>query len=232
MDYKEYVAGFTKNNFWHVSKAELIDSILSKHSKDAAKILNVGCGVGNDLNVLKKYGVVTVVDVNKKALSIIKDKQVRKRFGDICSLPFPDKSFDMVVSFDVFEHIKDDKTAVAECKRVLKPKGILVFTVPAFPQLYSTYDTFLGHERRYTKKMIRGLLRNMHIKMLGYWNFLLFCPFVIERLIKRKIPHSPYKLSHFMNSILRAIMKTENLLIRAGIKMPIGLTIYGIAQKA
>ena len=54
------------------------------------------------------------------------------RNEDVQRLTFADESFDLVTSNQVFEHVSDDRRAYAECFRVLKPGGALVFTVPLY----------------------------------------------------------------------------------------------------
>lgn len=49
---------------------------------------------------------------------------------DMMRLPFPDRSFDLVVHSDTLEHVKQPITALAECNRVLAPGGYCVFTIP------------------------------------------------------------------------------------------------------
>ncbi len=56
---------------------------------------------------------------------------------DVQSLTFPDQSFDVCTSTDVFEHVPDDARAFAEIHRVLRPGGYAVFTVP----LHHDYET-------------------------------------------------------------------------------------------
>lgn len=52
---------------------------------------------------------------------------------DLQSLRFPDQSFDLVVSQDVFEHIAEPRRALSEVARVLKPGGSHIFTIPWYP---------------------------------------------------------------------------------------------------
>jgi|SaaInlStandDraft_1057018.scaffolds.fasta_scaffold80398_2 SAM-dependent methyltransferase len=60
------------------------------------------------------------------------------RHEDMTALSFPDDSFDLVITQDVFEHIPDYRRAFAECRRVLRPDGSLVFTIPFFANLDTT----------------------------------------------------------------------------------------------
>ena len=88
--------------------------------------------------------------------------------GDATKLPFEDGSFDVVITSEVLEHIQDDRTAIAEMVRVLRPGGRFAATVPA--QLPETINWWLsdeyhapkspgGHVRIYSATELRAKLR-------------------------------------------------------------------------
>ena len=89
--------------------------------------------------------------------------------------PFADKSLDLVVSFDVLEHLQDDHGAVAELHRVLKPTGTLLVAVPADPKLWSDHDVAVDHVRRYTRQGLIEVLDSggFDIVSCKSWNVLL-----------------------------------------------------------
>jgi len=62
--------------------------------------------------------------------------------ADICDLPFEDNTFDVVFCNHVLEHIEDDKKAMSELYRVLKPGGMGVFQIPQDLSLEKTYEDF------------------------------------------------------------------------------------------
>lgn len=62
--------------------------------------------------------------------------------ADICNLPFEDNSFDVVFCNHVLEHIVDDKKAMSELYRVLRPKGIGIFQIPQDLERETTYEDF------------------------------------------------------------------------------------------
>ena len=64
-------------------------------------------------------------------------------------LPFADGVADALVALNLLEHLPDDRAALAEFARVLRPGGRAVIVVPANPRLYDYYDAHLRHERRY-----------------------------------------------------------------------------------
>ena len=100
-------------------------------------------------------------------------------------LPFRNSSFDVVVALDVLEH-GDDSRALKEVKRVLRPGGMVVISVPAYQWLWSKWDEVLGHKRRYRRsKLVEAVGKHgFNVLRATYYN-LWSLPFaVVIRNIK------------------------------------------------
>jgi ubiquinone/menaquinone biosynthesis C-methylase UbiE len=139
--------------WWHVGRLSIVDSLLSKFDKkNENKILNIGCGTGGTIPILEKYGEVVNVDISSEALKFLRQKGYKGTKVSGNGLPFEDNEFDFVVALDVLEHIDQDREALNEWHRVLKPGGQLMITVPAHAFLWSGHDVSLHHFRRYTTK--------------------------------------------------------------------------------
>lgn len=240
MDYKGYEYGFTPDYFWikgHIDlKKVLLSSIDSKKfNNKEIKILSVGAGTGGDLAVLKEFGNIYAFDVDQKVIDMIPEGMVvEKQVADAQAIPYKDNTFDMVVAFEVLEHIQNDKQAAAEMKRVLKPGGTLVFSVPAFNSLFGAKDKAHFHMRRYNKKMMRKLLSEFKEKRIGYWMFTLFGPTALQRFWEKRIDqknYKPYIPAKPINNFFYKILRGENYLISKGMNFPWGLTLYGIYEK-
>jgi len=234
MDYKDYLAGSSDENFWFKAKNNLLQILLSKIKIKNPKILSVGTGTGGELKVLNNFGEIWVLDLNKKALDLIpKELYKQKKVGDVQKLPFPKEFFDVVIASDIIEHVENDKKAIKEVRRVLKKGGALIFTVPAHQFLFSSHDKALGHKKRYSKKQLKDLTKAFNLTKLGYWNFFLSPLIVLKRFAdknaKPKVDQANF--SKPIDKILYKIMKTENFLIKYDLPLVFGVTIFGICKK-
>ena len=234
MDYRDREKGVLQNHFWFRGKSAFIEILLSRVSNNQnTKILNVGAGTGEDISSISKFGNVYAIDIDAKSLVLIPDSSVvEKKTADACNISYKNNFFDIVVAFDVIEHVKDDQKMIDEVHRVLKPQGSFIFTAPAFNFLFGAHDRALHHHRRYNKKMVHQLFKNYEQKKLGHWFFFLFFPAVVKRLLSKKGSSSSMQtIPALMNNFLFYFLKAENWLINKGIRFPVGLSVYGIYQK-
>ena len=131
------------------------------------KVLDLGCNTGFGTAILSKaVSKVVGVDVSEKALSFARNKyaelgiEFRKVDGE--QLPFHDGEFDTVVSFQVIEHVIGYDKYISEIKRVLSPKGIVVFTTPNSSIRLDPGMKPLNplHHREFTALELKSLLDN------------------------------------------------------------------------
>lgn len=110
---------------------------------EGRRALDVGCGIGFYTQRLQEagadaYGVDVDPEKVAKARQIVANVQV----APAERLPFSDGFFDMVLSHEVLEHVDDDRQAVAEAIRVLKPGGRLVIFVPNRLYAFETHGCY------------------------------------------------------------------------------------------
>lgn len=78
--------------------------------------------------------------------------------AEIGALPYADNNFELVCAFDVIEHAQDDRQVFGEVSRVLKEGGRFVFSVPLYAALWTRFDEYVGHVRRYDPPELLALL--------------------------------------------------------------------------
>lgn len=129
-------------------------------------LLEIGCGEGRGIELLKnKCDSYTAID---KIQSIIDD--LSAKYPDITFIqdnipPFSkieDNSFDVIISFQVIEHIKNDKLFLEEIHRVLKPGGIALLTTP---NIKLTLTRNPWHIREYTAQQLTDLASSIFKKV-------------------------------------------------------------------
>jgi ubiquinone/menaquinone biosynthesis C-methylase UbiE len=110
----------------------IFDNILNPGEIKGKKFLDAGSGTGWFSKKASEIGAsVTSLDVGENILSEVAKKcDTTRVVGSILEIPFPDATFDIVVSTEVIEHTPNPRQAISELCRVLKPSGILIVTVP------------------------------------------------------------------------------------------------------
>jgi len=177
-------------------------------------ILEVGRGIGNlSALLLEQFDKVSLSDLRNSYFQTLhakfdKCKSLEEIFlmdlsDDKLLEKFPglEAKFDTILTSNVIEHIGDDGLAIRNCHRLLKKGGRLVVLVPAYSALYNTFDTMLGHYRRYTRKSLTTLFRREGFSIVdshyfnavgiaGWW----FSGKVLKRRCFRRINY------HFLTS--------------------------------
>lgn len=239
MDTKEYekLYKIENNYWWHVGRKYVIEERLQKIKlPNNAKILNVGCGTGGNVPILNKFGEVFNVDESKIALDFLQKTGAKNiiQVSGTC-LPFEDESFDMVVGFDVIEHIKDDKSAIKEWNRVLRPSGFIFVTAPAYQWLWSGHDLALQHYRRYSINELSKLFNGFKVTKKSYMIVSTFFAVAGYRFIKKIFPDknsttSYVNIPNTVNKILIGLLRIESKLLNYT-NAPFGTSVFIIAQK-
>ena len=128
-------------------------------AKDYVKgdLLEIGCGEGRGVALLhKQVNNYSGLDKIAELVDSLAKEYPQANFKQsvIPPLPYPDSSFDTVISFQVIEHIKDDKAYLKEIFRVLKPGGIALLTTPNIKLSLSRNP---WHIREYTAIQLKDL---------------------------------------------------------------------------
>jgi len=165
-------------------------------------ILDAGCGSGTLLFKLEGFDcTVHGIEQSKEFVEMLHGRikssgvpgKIYVRQGSVIKIPYPDKTFDAVVSGEVLEHVENHGRAIMEFYRVLRPGGVCIISVPASPALWDLSDEWAGHLRRYTREGLINLVekKGFIVEDVKFWGF----PFV--RLYHRflYLPHIRKRIS-------------------------------------
>jgi SAM-dependent methyltransferase len=203
-----------------------------------ARILDAGCGTGNNLIHLGRFGSPVGIDLAEEALVFCRGRGVCVARAGLLQLPFADQSFDLVTSFDVIYHrwVSDDRAAVAEMARVLKPGGRLLVRVPALKLLWGAHDEAVHSRHRYTRGELVALLEAAGLECVRatYANSLLFPVLLVRRTLDRLSGRHGSDVGFLpapLEAVFLGLMRLEAALVRRGVALPIGGSVVALARR-
>jgi SAM-dependent methyltransferase len=225
-------------HWWYRARRKVVAALIARvvRPRPNSQILEVGCGTGHNFPMLDMFGSVEAIEVDEAARQMA-ERRLGRPVGS-APLPdldgVPDARFDLIGSFDVIEHIEDDKAALAGIARCLRPGGKFVMTVPAHQWLWSEHDRVNHHHRRYSRAELEALFAGSPLKLekIGYLNSLLFPVAVAARLAGRlsgkddgddTLPPAP------VNAVLEKVFAQEARLI-GRVPLPPGLSLWAVAS--
>jgi len=229
------------------SRARAIDELRRVGFPKAGTLLEVGCSTGYMLRDARRAfpeALVIGSDYVKGPLRALAEKEPTQPLlnFDLTRCPLPDACLDAIVALNVLEHIQDDRAAVREMKRTLKPGGVAVIELPAGPFLYDVYDKMLMHERRYSMAGARGLFEEAGFVVerpthLGFFVFPAFAAVKLrnKRYLKRPLAEQRAVVERSINEtkssrLMQAVMKLETWGARR-VTYPFGVRCVLTARK-
>jgi SAM-dependent methyltransferase len=180
-----------------------------------------------------------MADIHFNGLKFAQEKGIKKLYQfDLYNPPF-DQEFDVICLFDVLEHQKDDKHVMECLKKMLKPGGKILLTVPAHQWLWNRDDRINGHYRRYTKKALIDLCKScgLESKHIEYF-FIFIVPLLLARSYLNRDRGDEvssdekikFHLSLGVNQICYALTKLE-FLLAPWLPQAVGGSLFLMAEK-
>ena len=228
-----------KSHWWFAGRRRLFKALLSSLMiHNGSTVLDVGCGVGSNLPLLKSMGF-KVIGIDSEIYSLFFTKKtsgVPLLNADLLTLPIKSNSVGLIIATDILEHLEKDVMGIKEIYRVLGRMGKVIITVPAFQALWGTQDIAGMHKRRYSKMELAQKIEQEGFAILksSYFNFILFFPILFARWFIRFWGlniESENKINHpLINNFLKTIFSLEPYLLRY-ISFPFGVSIFCVARK-
>jgi SAM-dependent methyltransferase len=196
----------------------LLDLFLS--ADPGPRVLDAGAGQGTMSARLERLGFeVTSTDVSEAAVAVLRERLAGDvQQASVIDLPFADSSFDGAVLGEVLEHVEEDREALGEVSRVLRPDGVLALSVPANPNLFGPSDEWAGHVRRYTRPALLEACAaaGLTVHSCVGWGFpfsRLYHRHVYERYLDRHGPARPGGRHRPLVAALGAILQVDRLFV-------------------
>ena len=236
-----------ESSFWVRSRNRLFKRIVLKHLvvSGKTKLLEIGCGTGGFIQQIagNENLQITGSEIYLQGLLYAQRKIPGVEFiqFDITQGTIGDE-FDVIVAFDVIEHIENDNEAISNISKMLNKQGSLIITVPQHMFLWGTLDEIVKHKRRYSRReLVTRLQENgFEISYCTSFLFVLFPLMMISRLFDRGRKQGQnenvaleerVKFSTALNWVFDRFMRIDEFLIRLGVSLPFGGTLVVVATK-
>jgi SAM-dependent methyltransferase len=235
-----------ERHWWARGRRQIIRAELDQLPLPSdAQILDAGCGSGRTLQELADYGTVAGLELSPDAAEVARGRGLGEvQVGRVEELPWPSDNFDLITCLDVIEHVPDDRVALRELRRVSKPGGWLLVTVPAYQWLWSYHDVANEHYRRYERATLHAAVTGAgwRVERMTSFNTLLFPPAAAVRLAKRRWRRNGAGQEDerfdlqlgpaWINGILERPLRAEASWLRRGHTLPAGLSLLALLQNA
>jgi SAM-dependent methyltransferase len=227
-----------EHHWWYRGRRRILRSVLDGLTlPPTAQVLDAGCGSGRTLDELRSYGTVSGVDLSEDAVEHARGRGHDVQCAAVELLPFAPGTFDLVTCLDVIEHTPEDRVTLRELRRVVRPGGHVVVTVPAHPLLWSAHDELNMHYRRYTRASLKAAARDADLQLVRdtYFNGILLAPAAIVRFAERL--HAPATGSDLdrtppaLNRALELALAAEARVIAGGRRIPVGLSLLFVLRR-
>ena len=218
--------------------ARLLDGQLQLDPR--GDVLDLGPGSGVNLPLFEGRGRPIVLDLARRSLLACRSAGAERAVqADATRLPFADDSFGLVCALDVLEHIPDDRAALAEIRRVLRPDGHLLLSAPAHRFLWGRQDVLSSHQRRYRRSELRERVEDagFELRRYSYFNSILFAPIAAVRIAMRPFlgrtveggSDLAMKMPLGIDSVLYGTFASEaGWLVHRN--LPLGVSLLGLAR--
>ena len=250
MDEREYLHMYEEeeSHWWYAGMRSIVISLVPPESlPEKPRLLDAGCGTGYNMGWFRRhYGAcVAGFDFSPRGLEFCRRRGERTLVrADAALLPFCGDAFDLVVSFDVLSHLRDEPAraaALREFLRVLRPGGRLLLRVAAYEWLRSSHDDVIMTHHRYGRRELRDAAVRagfLPLRLTGA-NTILFPAAVAWRMLKKaglapagSDVRSRTRGTGPLNRAMTSVLSLEAALLRSGrVGFGFGLSIFLLAAK-
>lgn len=210
----------TLDHFWIKRRFEVCRKLLAKFPVRTSAVAEIGSGHGVVQRQFEDEWSVEVdgFDLNMRALAESLSRQSKRYYYDVLEQrPEFQARYDLIVLFDVLEHIERDRDFLKAIPFYLKESGRLLLNVPASMRLFSRYDIVAGHVRRYRHADLAALAGDcgLHLTDWTYWGLPWYPALMLRKMVLRKTPPSAVIAAGFsprhplVNSIMQWASRAE-----------------------
>lgn len=208
----ELLTSIEDRHWWYQERRAILARELGRLPA-AGRALDIGAAGGGNTRVLKQHGWQAVaLEYSGSVSDVARARGISAIRADARYLPAASDSFDLVIAFDILEHIEEDWLAAAEIARVLRPGGTALIAVPCDMALWSAHDDAVAHVRRYDRPGLVSLIEKDGLTIEEVWSWMVLLRPAVAVRRRRSTGSDLDHVQPVLNGILRSIVMAERYL--------------------
>ncbi|MGB5525439.1 MAG: class I SAM-dependent methyltransferase [Gemmatimonadota bacterium] len=237
-DYLARYAELYRGHWWWRARETLVVEKIRRMAPVTGweRALDIGCGDGLFLPELSRFAeTVEGLEAEESTVAADTSRRYKIHIGRLDERFRPGTVYDLVSMLDVLEHILDAPSALASCRQLMAPKGVLVLTVPAFQGLWTSHDDLNLHQLRYTRRGLCSLVEEAGFEVSEsryFFHWLIAPKWIVarvERILGSRL-HQAKTPPQILNSLLYGLSRLEQSLLGPFRWLP-GTSIFLVARK-
>jgi SAM-dependent methyltransferase len=218
-----------QRHYWNIARNHIVFEKLSGRLARGVRALDIGCGPGIALQFLRERGIdCHGVDLGSpRLISPQLEGCVRLSTSAFDLSPAFRRSVGALLLLDVLEHLPAPIEFVGECAAAFPEARTLLVTVPARPEIWSRYDEFFGHYRRYEQHELDSLVSQTSFRLVesGYFFHSLYAAArVLSRIGRQRDISTAAPKFGLVHRAVASVLRVEERLIPGRV---LGSSLFG-----
>lgn len=180
-------------HWWFLARSRIVASAIRAFAGPNPSVLEVGCGRGIVVKSLRDAGIDCFgVELAKARPIFSAEKYIRVGIDAVELSNTERQRYDTILLLDVIEHLPDPAAFLQNLASAFPNLRSVIITVPARQELWSNYDEFYGHYRRYTPEMLEALSSQLswRLNRKSYFFHLVYLPaWIMAKMKKNRETH-------------------------------------------
>ena len=227
-----------ERHWWHLARNRIISLEIKKLLNDDSGLLEIGCGRGIVVKGLRERSI-DCVGIEPAETKPLPDSGQHVRTGTKPEdLPISERlRYKVIALFDVIEHVPEPVSFLKGLKDLFPSLEYVVITVPARMELWSNYDEFYGHHRRYNFVMINDLSVELNWKILTnkyFFHSIYVAIFLVKFLVRERSVEikSPSNSMSFMHRVFSILQVLDYYLLPKNVPGTSIISVFSVADAA
>lgn len=225
-----------ENHWWNIARSAQVARVVRTENPSDAVFLEVGCGRGLEVQSLRQAGL-NVYGVELAAVSPLAGMEPYVASGiDAIDLPVAQKEqVTGLLLLDVIEHLPDPAAFLKGLAPHFPKLSVVIIAVPASQKLWSNFDVYYGHYRRYTTQMLLELGRTLdwEVKTTGYFFHLLYIPIRVLSWLgveRTTVFRAPAPAFRWLHRFIAFVNKVDNYLTPKSIGGTSAIAVFKVPR--